>query len=78
MFKIDISANNSNVKPLEGRQTISFLLGSGFSVPKGYPVGNAVNEQLSHFKFENYGISSAGEIYRCKKKNFDTFKSIST
>lgn len=37
-------------KPLAGRKHISILIGAGFSAPKGYPIGNTLNNNILDFE----------------------------
>lgn len=66
MFEIDLIANNSNVKPLEGRPSISFLLGSGFSVAADCPTKSDLNDViLDYAKNKNLKRSFSGVL--CSK-----------
>ena len=42
--------------------TVSFLLGAGFSAPIGYPIGKSLNEFLLNSKNENIGFPSEGSL----------------
>ena len=64
MCHIDLHEGKIDIKLLENRQNISFLLGSGFSIPKGYPIRKNVNEKLLNFDYNHFGISPAGELYK--------------
>lgn len=44
------------------KKSISFLLGAGFSAPKGYPVGNQINEELLNFNKKNICFSGSGNL----------------
>ena len=46
---------------LTNGKSISFLLGAGFSAPKGYPIGNQLNEKLLTCSGDNFveNISSS-------------------
>lgn len=59
---IDLGYELPQKKPLEGRQHVSFLLGAGFSVPKGYPIGKEVNEQFEDFYKKPYVFSFGGKL----------------
>ena len=48
-WNLDLGDNTTNEIPLDGRKSISFLLGAGFSAPMGYPIGNDMNESLLDF-----------------------------
>jgi hypothetical protein len=43
-------------------KNISFLLGAGFSAPKGYPIGNGLNELLLKSNEDNFAFSSSGSL----------------
>jgi hypothetical protein len=47
-LQIDLDKEDNEI-PQVGRKSISILLGAGFSAPKGYPIGNDMNEGLLHF-----------------------------
>jgi hypothetical protein len=42
--------------------SISFLIGSGFSAPMGYPVSKTLNELLLNSKNENIGFHMSGSL----------------
>ena len=44
------------------RPSISILLGAGFSVPMGYPVGDAMNKSVLNFDNNPVSFSPAGEL----------------
>ena len=44
-WQIDLDKEDNEI-PQVGRKSISILLGAGFSAPKGYPIGNDMNEGL--------------------------------
>ena len=48
-WNLDLGDNTTNEIPLDGRKSISILLGAGFSAPIGYPIGNDMNESLLDF-----------------------------
>lgn len=50
-----------------GNNSISFLLGAGFSAPMGYPIGNELNESLLNFNQFNVGISPDGKLFEFTK-----------
>lgn len=50
---IDLGFNHIMETPLSERKSISILLGAGFSAPKGYPIGNEMNENLLNFDHKN-------------------------
>lgn len=60
----DIDLGDEQIKeiPLAGRKSISILLGAGFSAPKGYPIGNGMNNGLLHFDDKNVDFSPSGEL----------------
>lgn len=43
-------------------KSISFLLGAGFSAPKGYPIGNQLNKKLLTCTGDNFAFSSSGTL----------------
>lgn len=49
IWDIDLGDEQIKEMPLAGRKSISILLGAGFSAPKGYPIGNGMNNGLLHF-----------------------------
>ena len=51
--------------PLSERKSISILLGAGFSAPKGYPIGNGMNENLLNFDHKNVFFSPSGNLSIC-------------
>lgn len=63
-MKLDVDFENEKKEefPLEGRKSVSLLLGAGFSVPKGYPTGRVVNESLENFDKFPVDFSLAGEL----------------
>ena len=69
MWKLDLGDEVSEKKPLGGRPTISILIGAGFSVPMGYPIGNRVNDILSNFDYNRIDISPAGELYNSRERS---------
>lgn len=54
--------------PLAGRESVSILLGAGFSVPKGYPTGAKVNDALLNYDKLSVAFSAAGEIMYAKEE----------
>lgn len=59
---LDIEGEKEQV-PLVGRPSVSFLLGAGFSVPKGYPTGGEMNDNLQRFHEFSVNFSPAGALY---------------
>lgn len=51
----------------KNKKHISFLLGSGFSVPAGYPTASKLNKFISSCDFGNIGFSPSGQL--CMGKN---------
>ena len=45
-----------------GKKSISFLLGAGFSAPKGYPIGKKLNEELLNFDDSKLDFSPDGYL----------------
>lgn len=64
MKKWDIDLGDEQIKetPLAGRKSISILLGAGFSAPKGYPIGNGMNNGLLNFGDKEVDFSLSGEL----------------
>ena len=60
----DVDLGDEQIKeiPLAGRKSISFLLGAGFSAPKGYPIGNDMNNRLLNFDDKEDDFSPSGEL----------------
>lgn len=48
-WNLDIGDNDRGALPIEGRKSISILLGAGFSAPMGYPIGDSMNKGLQYF-----------------------------
>jgi hypothetical protein len=57
-----IAKNKKILRRLKQEKSISILLGAGFSVPMGYPVGNQLNTKLLTCTGENFAFSPAGKI----------------
>jgi len=57
-----IAKNQEILRRLKNEKTISFLLGAGFSAPKGYPIGNQLNEKLLACTGDNFSFSPEGGI----------------
>lgn len=71
--ELDLGDEVAEMIPLGQRKSISFLLGAGFSAPKGYPIGNKVNESLLNFSDQPINFSPAGRLAvdeTGKKPNF--------
>lgn len=49
IWDVDFDDEQEIKLPLSNRQSIAILLGAGFSAPKGYPIGNDMNENLLNF-----------------------------
>ncbi len=62
---IDLGFNHITETPLPERKSISILLGAGFSAPKGYPIGNELNENLLNFEHKNVFFSPSGNLSIC-------------
>lgn len=43
-------------------KSISLLIGAGFSAPKGYPIGNQLNEKLLACTSDNFAFSTCGSL----------------
>lgn len=57
---IDLGYEEQKELPLYNRQSIAFLLGAGFSAPKGYPIGNDMNEGLQNLNNSKITFSPSG------------------
>lgn len=60
-WDIDLGNSNNEV-PLYGRKSISILLGAGFSVPMGYPIGETLNNSLLNFDDSKIDFSADGTL----------------
>ena len=60
----DIDLGDEQIKeiPLAERKSISILLGAGFSAPKGFPIGNEMNNGLLNFDDKNVDFTPSGEL----------------
>ena len=58
----DIDFNDEHMIPLANRKSISFLLGAGFSAPKGYPIGKDINDGLLNFDDKDIDFSPMGKL----------------
>lgn len=61
-WSLDFGKESTNVLPFNLRKSISILLGAGFSAPKGYPIGNDMNERLLHFDDSKLDFSPDGSL----------------
>lgn len=61
IFNLDFD-ESIDVKPLDKRESVAFLLGAGFSIPMGYPTGPAVNKDILGFDQQPVAFSPAGEL----------------
>ena len=59
---LDLGDDLQDVKPLDQRESVAFLLGAGFSIPMGYPTGSAVNKSILDFVNQPVAFSPAGEM----------------
>lgn len=62
ILNLDFSDESFEVKPLDERESVAFLLGAGFSIPMGYPTGSAVNKGILDFDQQPVAFSPAGEL----------------
>lgn len=53
---------NESKNKLIKEKSISFLLGAGFSAPKGYPIANQLNEKLLTCKNDNFTFNTSGTL----------------
>ena len=68
-WDIDLGENSKKELPLDGRKSISILLGAGFSVPKGYPTGVKVNNSLLNFDQYPISFGISGEMLISNRSN---------
>ena len=61
-WSLDLGDNTTNEIPLDGRKSISILLGAGFSAPVGYPIGNDMNESLLDFDDRFLDFAPCGSL----------------
>ena len=61
-WHIDLGDNTANELPLDGRKSISILLGAGFSAPMGYPIGNDMNNGLLNFDDSSLDFAPCGSL----------------
>lgn len=61
-LNIDLGDNKQKGQQLVRNKSISFLLGAGFSAPKGYPIGNDMNNGLLNFDDKDVDFSPSGEL----------------
>ena len=61
-WNLDLGDNTTNEIPLDGRKSISILLGAGFSAPMGYPIGNDMNESLLDFDDRFLDFAPCGSL----------------
>lgn len=61
-WSLDLGDNTTNEIPLDGRKSISILLGAGFSAPMGYPIGNDMNESLLDFDDRFLDFAPCGSL----------------
>jgi hypothetical protein len=60
------SKNNPMPRIRERDKSVAFLLGAGFSKPKGYPIGNCLNNKLLKCQVSTSEFSSSGELIDIK------------
>lgn len=61
-WDIDFGDEQIKESSLVERKSISILLGAGFSAPKGYPIGNGMNNGLLNFDDKDVDFSPSGEL----------------
>lgn len=61
-----LGENYTKEIPLDQRPSLSFLIGSGFSVPMGYPTGKDMNTLITNFDHQPVAFNSAGELTTTK------------
>jgi len=59
---LDLGHEEQVSVPLAGRKSVAILIGAGFSAPKGYPIGNDMNNGLLKFDDKNVDFSPSGEL----------------
>lgn len=61
-MNIDLNYADAKSIPLSKRNSISLLLGAGFSVPMGYPTANTLATKLLNLDDEHIGFSPSGQL----------------
>lgn len=59
---LDLGEESKDVKAVDQRESVAFLLGAGFSIPMGYPTGAAVNKSILDFVNQPVAFSPSGEM----------------
>lgn len=59
---LDLGDDSKEVKPIDQRKSVAFLLGAGFSIPMGYPTGSAVNKGILNFDEQPVAFSPDGVL----------------
>lgn len=59
---IDFGDGVKKFIPYERRKSIAIILGAGFSAPKGYPIGNTINDAILNFNEFPVDFAPSGEI----------------
>lgn len=62
IWDVDFDDEQEIKLPLSNRQSIAILLGAGFSAPKGYPIGNDMNENLLNFDDSALDFAPCGSL----------------
>lgn len=68
-WTLDLGLDNKPEVPLEGRKSITILLGAGFSAPRGYPIGSEMNERILNFDKYNVDFTPSGELFVNSEKD---------
>ena len=53
---------DSEVRKIDEKESVAFLLGAGFSIPMGYPTGSEVNKGILNFDEQPVAFSPAGQM----------------
>ena len=69
-LELDLGDGYTQELPLARRNSMSILLGAGFSVPKGYPTGGRVNDALVNFSQFPVYFAESGELVTAGNKEY--------
>lgn len=74
IWDVDFDDEQEIKLPLSNRQSIAILLGAGFSAPKGYPIGNDMNENLLNFDDSALDFAPCGSLVTSTEGTKNTFQ----
>ena len=74
IWDVDFDDEQEIKLPLSNRQSIAILLGAGFSAPKGYPIGNDMNENLLNFDDSALDFAPCGSLVTSTEDTKNTFQ----